>query len=569
MMQATEQEMPAVKDRFCRDLLGERYFIWHPEAAGMRSNRSILSHAPVLSDSAAAAVLSLTRDVAALGQPQLRRISEDHFAWGVPILSDPLHRVAIEIVGTQPDELARLVNRSSLSAWTNELSAHRAGQQMKSQDDQLMAYAAQVSEDLEELTWLRNLATNLELSESGNSVDRITETVLPSLCRRINARSLVFVRDIRVTGMDVNLPIIWQTGQIEIPRKSCLEIIEGLLETGGDRTVVRNYDERMFAGESFEGSKSYLLVPVATASARLGWLLAVNKDTASNDSSSQHGDSTCKTWMSHSEFGSFEASLMSATAVVLAAHGRNCGLFHEKELLLRGVIRSLINAIDAKDSYTCGHSDRVAEFARLIAREMSLEFSHCEQIYMTGLLHDVGKIGVPDDVLNKPGQLTAPEFELIKQHPVIGYEILKHLDNLSYVLPGVLHHHEALDGTGYPHGLKGDDIPLPARILAVADSYDAITSDRPYRRGMPTEKAEAILKDGSGRQWDPVCVDAFFRTLSGVRLFASQKSSPLSAPCDSAEAAESGSQVDMQTVQRPKFLVISGLCEEAPASRQR
>ena len=125
---------------------------------------------------------------------------------------------------------------------------------------------------------------------------------------------------------------------------------------------------------------------------------------------------------------------------------------------------------------------------------------------------------------DKP-QLTDAEFELIKQHPVIGYEILKHLENLSYVLPGVLHHHEAMDGSGYPNGLKGEEIPLYARILAVADSYDAMTSNRPYRRGMPTDKAEAILRGGSGKQWDPQCVDAFFLAVNGIRLLASQRSS--------------------------------------------
>ncbi|MCA9057949.1 MAG: HD-GYP domain-containing protein, partial [Planctomycetaceae bacterium] len=287
----------------------------------------------------------------------------------------------------------------------------------------------------------------------------------------------------------------------------------------GHHPVVRNKCDDLYQREGFAGIDSLVVMPVATATSRIGWLMALNKLPIAPVPNSPHDTARLFT-ISEEEFGTFEATLLSATGVVLAAHGRNCAIFSEKESLLRGVIRSLINAIDAKDSYTCGHSDRVAYFARLIARQLDLPPAECERIYMTGLLHDVGKIGVPDHVLKKPGRLTEPEFELIKQHPVIGYEILKHLDNLSYVLPGVLHHHEAVDGSGYPHGLKGDAIPLAARILAVADAYDAMTSNRPYRRGMPVEKAEGILREGSGTQWDSECIAAFFRCAEGIRLIA-------------------------------------------------
>jgi HD-GYP domain-containing protein (c-di-GMP phosphodiesterase class II) len=145
---------------------------------------------------------------------------------------------------------------------------------------------------------------------------------------------------------------------------------------------------------------------------------------------------------------------------------------------------------------------------------MGLSADECERVFMAGVLHDVGKIGVPDAILSKPGKLTDFEFEIVKQHPRIGFEILEHLKQLNYVLPGVLHHHEAYDGSGYPSGLVGEDIPLHGRILAVADAYDAMTSNRPYRSGMPHAKAEAILRAEAGKTWDSKIVEVFLECLA-------------------------------------------------------
>lgn len=516
------------RDGFCQDLLGDDYALWRCDSEGAAPlGGSLLLHSRIQSFSIQdAEVAQLVTQVAVQRFPVVRRLSSAIFAWAVPVSGARENLVAVRIIENNPDLLLELINRNLGCAWTREIAARQAQESLQAQNEQLTAYAAQVSEDLEELTWLRSLASNLELSESGNSVERIAESVLPSLCHLINASTVAYIRDVPVSGLDAQLPVIWQTGGVRISRQRLMTIVQSLTGRSPDRTVVRNYCRREFADETFSGVESCIIVPVATASTRLGWLVAVNKVAGAQDSKT-YGDPAYKTYMSEREFGSFEASLLSATAVVLAAHGRNCGLFHEKELLLRGVIRSMINVIDAKDSYTCGHSDRVAEFARLTARELGLDFDECERIHMTGLLHDVGKIGVPDHVLKKPGQLTEQEFELIKQHPVIGYEILKHLENLSYVLPGVLHHHESVDGSGYPHGLRGESIPLAARILAVADAYDAMTSNRPYRRGMPTDRAEQILREGAGRQWDVRCVDAFFRTIHGIRLVATQRSTPI------------------------------------------
>jgi putative nucleotidyltransferase with HDIG domain len=176
-----------------------------------------------------------------------------------------------------------------------------------------------------------------------------------------------------------------------------------------------------------------------------------------------------------------------------------------------GLIRSLIAAMDAKDPYTRGHSERVARIALELGRELELPELELANLYFAGLLHDVGKIGVPDHILCKRDRLTPEEIVLIRQHVLIGCRILHHFGEISHLVPLVLHHHERYDGHGYPYGLSGEAIPPLARILAVADSYDAMNTSRSYRTALPRERIEQILEHGRNRQWDGKVVDAFFR----------------------------------------------------------
>ena len=224
------------------------------------------------------------------------------------------------------------------------------------------------------------------------------------------------------------------------------------------------------------------------------------------------------------EFGTVEASLLSSVAAILGIHSSNIELYRRQAELLAGIVRALTSAIDAKDPYTCGHSDRVARFAVRIAEQLGCDAKTLDTIYLAGLLHDIGKIGVEDHVLRKPGQLTNEEYEHIKRHVEIGHKILSGLGKLEDVLPVVLYHHESWDGAGYPEQLQADRIPLSARIVAVADSYDAMSSDRPYRKGMPPEKIEAIFRSGQGRQWDPQVVQAFFQVWDDIRAMAADDS---------------------------------------------
>ncbi|MBU0699904.1 response regulator [bacterium] len=189
------------------------------------------------------------------------------------------------------------------------------------------------------------------------------------------------------------------------------------------------------------------------------------------------------------------------------------GLNIKLKNLFLNTVTALSSAIDAKDPYTMGHSSQVQKHVLDIANEMNFSSDEKNLMSIIGLLHDIGKIGIKDGVLTKPGVLEKDEWEQIKKHPTIGAEIIKHIDMFNDVSEIILYHHERYDGKGYPHGLKGEQIPLKSRILTVADSFDAMVSKRPYRDPMPRERAIAEIKSGSGSQFDPDVVVAFLRVL--------------------------------------------------------
>jgi putative two-component system response regulator len=187
-------------------------------------------------------------------------------------------------------------------------------------------------------------------------------------------------------------------------------------------------------------------------------------------------------------------------------------------------ITSLVYALEAKDNYTSGHSQRVADISVAIAAELGMNKSEIEQIRLAGLIHDIGKIGVREAVLNKPGKVNDEEYQHILSHSDIGEHILTPIVEDEVILKAVRHHHERYDGTGYPDRLSGEEIPLSARILAVADSYDAIISGRPYRRPWSIPAACAEIKRHKGTQFDPGVVKAFLRIRKSVELVSAGSS---------------------------------------------
>ena len=181
----------------------------------------------------------------------------------------------------------------------------------------------------------------------------------------------------------------------------------------------------------------------------------------------------------------------------------------------RHLLENMADAVDLRDQYTGGHSRRVTQYAATILRELRLHGPEVDLVETAARVHDIGKIGVSDAILNKPGPLTPEERAEMEAHPVRGADLLKRHGDFARGVAIVRHHHEAWDGKGYPDGLKGTEIPFGARVIAVADSFDAMTSDRPYRKGMTVQKAADILYLGRGGQWDASIVDAFLRTISG------------------------------------------------------
>ncbi|MEM9701189.1 MAG: HD-GYP domain-containing protein [Planctomycetota bacterium] len=259
---------------------------------------------------------------------------------------------------------------------------------------------------------------------------------------------------------------------------------------------------------SLKGAASVALARVKQGEAHFGWI-------------------ACGNAAGGVELGSVEGSLLNVVAAMLSTHLRNQGLFREREQMMLEFVLGLVHTLDARDPYTRGHSERVAIVAHRIGRELGLKPAELDNIYLSGLLHDIGKVGIDDGILRKPGRLTDEEFDQVRRHPVIGYDILCGISGLSEILPGVRHHHEDFDGTGYPDKLAGEAIPEMARVMAVADAYDAMGSNRPYRDGMPLEKLEGKFRQGRGSQWDPAVLDAYFSCSEEIRTL-------WSSPADSA-----------------------------------
>jgi HD-GYP domain-containing protein (c-di-GMP phosphodiesterase class II) len=229
-------------------------------------------------------------------------------------------------------------------------------------------------------------------------------------------------------------------------------------------------------------------------------------------------------------FGDDDEHMLSRLADFAATAIHKAKLFGDLNDLFLATIKALANAIEAKDPYTRGHSERIRDFSVSIAIELGVTGADLKNIEIAALLHDTGKIGVPEAVLRKQGKLSEEEFGEMKKHPVIGAEMLVSIKQLHEAIPGIRHHQEYYNGRGYPDGLKGEAIPFFARIIAVADTFDAMTSDRPYRAALSDDQALGELKKCSGEQFDPECVKGFERAYNKGAIISQKKTlHPLAA----------------------------------------
>lgn len=244
---------------------------------------------------------------------------------------------------------------------------------------------------------------------------------------------------------------------------------------------------------------SLLCVPLVTDGKSIGMLVASDK-------------------LNKEEFWSQELKIMRQLASDAAAAIRKAQLYEKISTLFMNTVTALASAIDAKDPYTYGHSRRVAKISTQICNRMGMPRKKVREVELAAMLHDIGKIGTPEQILQKPGRLEPLEMEQIRRHPEQGAQILSNIPELQHVVSWIRHHHEWYNGNGYPGRIKAKQIPLQARIITVADTFDAMTSDRPYRKGMPFEEAIRIMDEFSGSQLDPYVMEIFRELLYSSQL---------------------------------------------------
>jgi HD-GYP domain-containing protein (c-di-GMP phosphodiesterase class II) len=307
-------------------------------------------------------------------------------------------------------------------------------------------------------------------------------------------RAAIIMRPREGDPKDVNMVAVrtkdgQASGQVMLSRSVVNDVFEKGISVFTDDALA---DDRYVGGESIvrQRIRSVMCAPMRTTDTILG-VLYVDSQMAR-------------------EFNEAELELLAAVGNQAGIALHRARLMEEVEKLFFDVMKAIASLIDAKDGYTHKHSERVAQFGVRLARHLGFDADSRAVVELSGLLHDVGKIGVPDAILNKPGKLTDEEFKQMRLHPVHGARILSQIqsEKVVNILPGVKYHHERWDGKGYPDGLKGEEIPLLGRVLGVADFLDALTSDRSYRKGLTLEQALNMVKDLEGQAFDPAVVKA-------------------------------------------------------------
>jgi len=343
--------------------------------------------------------------------------------------------------------------------------------------------------------YLTTLHKVSEILSRASGVEALFDSIVAAILEVSGGdRAAILMRPKEGDSKDINMVVVRTkdgkaSGQVMLSRSIVNDVFEKGISVFTDDALA---DDRYVGGESIvrQRIRSVMCAPMRTTDQILG-VLYVDSQMAR-------------------EFSEAELELLAAVGNQAGIALHRAKLMEEVEKLFFDVMKAIASLIDAKDGYTHKHSERVAAFGVRLARHLGFDADSRAVVELSGLLHDVGKIGVPDAILNKPGKLTDEEFTQMRLHPVHGARILANIQSAKVVsiLPGVKYHHERWDGKGYPEGLKGEEIPLLGRVLGVADFLDALTSDRSYRKGLALEEALNMVKDLEGKAFDPVVVKA-------------------------------------------------------------
>jgi len=354
-------------------------------------------------------------------------------------------------------------------------------------EEEILQVGRKLSESYEEITLYQRIASKVRVSQP-------SEAFFLAMCSEmldfLDVEGLAAL--FRVNTNEQVEPRVVTLGEVASSEEQLHQLyhhFERDLMDGREAIITNKCRESDRLRELVPGVRNMIVVPLRQGNKLYGIIAAFNKNN-------------------QAEFYSTDVKLVASVSGTIAVFVENSHLYEDLHQLMLATVRALVSSIDAKDQYTCGHSERVAWISQRIAEQMGLASEEIEHVYLTGLLHDVGKIGIPEKILLKNGRLEPQEYDVIKTHPTIGAKILAGVRQLESVMPGVLHHHERLDGQGYPKGLDATNLPIEGRIIGLADSLDAMTSHRVYRAAMPLEKVEAEIRRCTGTQFDVRCVDA-------------------------------------------------------------
>lgn len=375
--------------------------------------------------------------------------------------------------------------------------------------DMLISLSSQIAVGIENVRLLNEARERLSEMSALFDVSRIiassitSETLLTSIMKsatkmlEVEAISLLLI-DESTNELVFKVALGEKSKEIKEFRISIDETsIAGWVAKNGKPLLVNNVENDPRFNPTYSKkiefkTKSILCVPLKIGKRIIGVAEAINK-------------------LGDAEFTIADQELFSTVANQIAMATENTKLNEDLRDLFFSTVRSLVTAIEAKDPYTKGHSERVTDYTLFLAYSLNLPQEEIETVHLAALLHDIGKIGVMERILGKKEKLTEEDWKVIKQHPVMGAKILEPVKLMARIIPYILHHHERYDGKGYPDGLKEEEIPFYSRIIAIGDTFDAMTSDRPYRKGLPTKIALDEIKKNAGTQFDPHLAQLFAR----------------------------------------------------------